>query len=93
MIQTRCWYNKGHDDKNKVEHIAIRCSNCGKETMMSMDNMNTKHKDTITSFMLNTVLHHVCMLWIIETHEQLKYYMYKHNSDWITGGTWYNTFI
>ena len=30
MIQNRCWYNKGHDDQNKVEHIAIRCSNCGK---------------------------------------------------------------
>ena len=30
MIQISCWYNKGHDDQNKVEHIAIRCINCGK---------------------------------------------------------------
>ena len=30
MFQIRCWYNKGHDDKNKVESIATRCSNCGK---------------------------------------------------------------
>ena len=34
------------------------------------------------------MLHHVGMLWIIETHEQLKYDMDKHNSDWMIGGSW-----
>ena len=29
MFQIPCWYNNGHDDQNKVENIAIRCSNCG----------------------------------------------------------------
>ena len=52
--------------KNKVEHIAIRCSNCGKETGLSMGDMNTKYKDIITSFVLNTVLHHFGMSWIIK---------------------------
>ena len=42
VIQICCWYNKGHDDQNKVEHIAIRCSNCQKETGLSMDNIHTK---------------------------------------------------
>ena len=51
-----------------------------------MDNMNTTYQDIIPSFVLNTVLQHFGMLWIIETHEQLKYDMYKHNSDWMTGG-------
>ena len=59
MFQMCCWYNKGADDQNKVEHISIRCSNCGKETYLSMDNMNTKYKDIITSFVFNTVLHPV----------------------------------
>ena len=45
-----------------------------------MDNMNTIYQDIITLFVLNTVLHHVGMLWIIATHEQLKYYIDKHNS-------------
>ena len=58
-----------------------------------MENMNTNYKDIITSFVLNTVLHHVSMSWIIETHEQLKYDMDKHNTNWMTGGTWYNTYI
>ena len=65
MFQISCCYNKGHDDKNKVEHIAIRCSNCGKETGLYMDSMNTKYKDIITSFLLNTLLHHVGISWII----------------------------
>ena len=43
--------------------------------------------------MFNTVLHHLGMTWIIETHEQLKYDMEKSNPYWITGGTWYNTSI
>ena len=65
MFHICCWYNKWHDDQNKVEYIAIRCSSCGKQTGLSMDDMNTKYKDTTTSFVLNTVLHHVGMSWII----------------------------
>ena len=48
IFKIRCWYNKGHDDKINLEHIAIRCGNCGKETGLSMDNMNTKYKDIFT---------------------------------------------
>ena len=66
MFQINFWYNKGNNDQNKVEHIATRGSNCGKETVLSMDNMNTKYKDIITSFVLNTVLHHVGMSCIIK---------------------------
>ena len=66
MVQIHCWYNKGHDDQNKVEHIAIRCSNCGKQTDSSMDDMNTKYQDITTSFVLNIVLHHIGMSWIIK---------------------------
>ena len=33
------------------------------------------------------------MLWMLETHEQLQYYMDEKNSEWMTGGSWYNTSI
>ena len=39
------------------------------------------------------MLHNVGMLWIIETHEKLQYDMEKHNSEWMTGGPCYNTYI
>ena len=43
--------------------------------------------------MLNKVLHHVGMSLIIKTNKHLEYDMGKHNSDWLTCGPWYNTFI
>ena len=49
-----------------------------------MDNMNTTYQDIINLFVFNTVLHHVGMLWIIETHEQLKQDMDKDHPDWMT---------
>ena len=69
------------------------CSNWGKETIIDVNIINTIYQDIITSFVLNNMLHHVGMLWIIETSEQLQYYMDKHNPEWMTGGPWYNTSI
>ena len=54
-IQMRFCYNNEPDDQNDVEIIAIRCSICGKETGLSMNNINTNYKDIITSFVLNKV--------------------------------------
>ena len=39
------------------------------------------------------MLRNVGIIWIIENHEDLKYDMYIQNSDWLTGGPWYNTSI
>ena len=50
--------------------------------MIYLDHLNTTYQDIITTFVLNTMLQHVCMLWIIETHDQLQYDMEKHNSEW-----------
>ena len=46
--------------------------------MKNVDNLNATYKDITTTFVLNKMLHHVGMLWIIETHEQ--YDMDNHNS-------------
>ena len=68
MFKIKCWYITGGVDKNTTEKIAIRCSNCGKEKMIDVDNLNTTYQDIITNCVLNTILNHVGMLWIIETH-------------------------
>ena len=68
MFQMRFWYDNKHDDQNDMKIISIRCSNRRKEKGLSMNNMNTNYKYIITSFVLNKVLHHVGMSWIIETH-------------------------
>ena len=71
MFKIKCWYISGGVEKNTAEKIAIRCSNCGKETMTDVDNLNTKYQDIITNFVLNKMSHHVGILWIIETYEKL----------------------
>ena len=69
MFQMSFWYDNEPDDQNDMKMIAIRCINCGKETVLSMNNMNTNYKDIITLFALYKLLHHVGMSWIIETNE------------------------
>ena len=85
--------SEGRWDKQTVVKVAIRCSNCGKETMIYVDSINTTYQDKTTTFVLNTMLHYVFMLWIIETQEHLQYDTDKQNSECMTGGPWYNTSI
>ena len=61
--------------------------------MIDVHTMNTTYQDIITSLVLDTMLHHVGMLWIIETHEQLQYDINEQNSECMTGGPLYNTYI
>ena len=75
MLNIKCWYSSGGAEIKIHQKIAIRCGNFGKETMIYVNNLNTTYQDIITTFVLNTILHRVGMLWIIETHEQLQYDM------------------
>ena len=60
MFQSHCWHYNEPDDQNKIKIIAIRCINCEKKDL-SMNNINTNYKDTINSFVFNTLLHPFCM--------------------------------
>ena len=61
MFKIKYWYSPGGVEKNTGEKIAIRCSNCGKETIIDVDNLNTTYQDIITTFVLNTMLHNFGM--------------------------------
>ena len=54
--------------------------------MIYVDLLETNYQEIITTFLFNTMLHHVGMIWIIENHEGLKYDMDIQSSDWLTGG-------
>ena len=45
--------------EDEIKHtgvkVSIICSNCGKETRIDVDNMNTTYQDIITTFVLNTM--------------------------------------
>ena len=75
MLKIKCWWNNKEKDeiKQTVEKVAERCSNCGKQTMIYVDCLDTTYQNIITNFVLTTMVHHVGMIWIIENHEELKY--------------------
>ena len=48
----------------------------------------------ITKFLLNVILHHVGMLWIISSNEEMKYEIDKSNHQyWLNKVHWCNTAI
>ena len=48
----------------------------------------------ITKFVLNAMLHHVGMLWIISSNKEMRYDIGKKNhQDWLNKGPLYNTSI
>ena len=48
----------------------------------------------ITKFLLNTILHHVGMSWIICSNNEMFYATEKiDHTDWFNTGPWYNTAI
>ena len=49
--------------------------------MIDLDLLEDYYQEIITTFVLNTMLHHVGMIWIIENNEDLKYDMDIQNSD------------
>ena len=48
----------------------------------------------ITKFVLNKILHHVGISWIICSNDEMLYEMEENNHpDWFNKGSWYNTAI
>ena len=80
------------DYGDKGESIYIRCINCKKERGLYL--VTSTLEEMITKFVLNTILHHVGMLWIICSNREMKYKIDKINHpDWLNKGTWYNISI
>ena len=80
------------DDRYKVEAADIRWINCKKEAGLYLGNSTSE--ETITTFVLNAILHNMGMLCIIWSNEEIKYEIDESNhQDWLNNGTWYNTAI
>ena len=80
------------DDKDKVDAIAIRCNHFEKETGLYF--RTSTLEEMITKFVLNAILHHVGMSWIICSNKEIKYKIVEINhQDWLNKGHWYNTAI
>ena len=75
MFKMRLWYDNENFEENVMNNIVIRCRNYGKTNVLVVK--NTHYKDMVTNFLLNSVLHHVGLSWIIEKNQQLEFDIYK----------------
>ena len=63
--------------EGKLDVISIRCINFKRETSLFFK--NTAFDEMITKFVLNAILHHVGMWWIISPNEETKYDIHGNN--------------
>ena len=77
MFQMCLFYYKHNEEWSVIEAIAINYSNCDRRTGLFLK-VNTV-KEIITEFLLNKVLYHVGLSWIISSNKQIKYYIKENN--------------
>ena len=76
-----------------LDTVSLKCINCQKETGL---NAETGFKDFydefITQFVLNAMLHHVGMSWIISSKKEMDYDNFTNckKLEWFDTGPWHN---
>ena len=73
--------------------MSIKCINCKRETGLNSETSFTWVYDEIfAKFVLNAMLYHVGMSWIISYNQEMYYDNYTNSNhlDWFNKGPWYN---
>ena len=76
-----------------LDTFCLKYFNCKKETGLNSETTFTWVYDkSITKFVLNSMLHHVGMSWIISFNQEMEYGMTTKSNhlDWLNKGLWYN---
>ena len=79
----------------ELDGLFIKCINCGGKTgSNSKTNFTWVYDEIVTKFVLNEMLHHFGMSWIIRSNREMQYEMNENNHQfWLNKGPWYNTSI
>ena len=88
MFEIRLSYGEKY-----LDTLCLKCINCKKETgLNSKTNFTWVYDKIITKFVLNTMLHHVVMSWIISSIQEMEYEINSNinHLDWLNKGPWYN---
>ena len=82
-------------EDEKLDVLSIKCINCKRETGLNSKTIfSWLYDEIITKFVLNEILHHVGMSWIISSHQEMEYEMDENNHhDWLDKGPWYSSSI
>ena len=71
MFKFHLFYDRHNKEENVVNAIDIMCSNFNKDTGLHIKKRTIE--GMITKFVLNKILHHVGMSWIICLYNKLFY--------------------
>ena len=81
-----------YEDKY-LDSVSLKCINCKRETCLNQESSFTwVYGEIITKFVINEMLHHVGMSWIISSNQEMEYEMNTKSNhlDWLNKGPWYN---
>ena len=76
-----------------LEKVGLKCINCKKETGLSAGTgFEEFYDEVITQFVLNAMLRHVGMSWIISSKKEMDYDNFTSikKLEWFDTGPWYN---
>ena len=76
-----------------LDTLSLKCIHCKRETGLDPEtNFTWVYDKIITKFVLNAMLDHVGMSWIISSNQEMEYEMNTKNNhlDWSNKGPWYN---
>ena len=76
-----------YEDK-ELDVVSIKCINCKRETVLdSKTNFTWVYDEIDTKFVLNAILYHVGMSWIISSNQEMEHEMNKnHHQEWFNKG-------
>ena len=73
--------------------VPLKCINCKIETgLKTKSNFKEFYDKIITPFVMNSMLHHVGISWIISSKEEMDYDNFTNTKDlgWFDTGPWHN---
>ena len=79
-----------------LDSVSLKCINCKRETgLKTKYSLEEFYDKIITPFVMNSMLHHVGMSWIISSTKEMDYYNFTNskNLGWFDTGPWHNTNI
>ena len=64
-----------------LDTLSLKCINCNRKPCLDSEtNFTWVYDKTITKFLLNEMLHHVGMSWIISSNQEMEYEMNTKNN-------------
>ena len=75
-----------------VDEVSLMCINCKRETYLQPKSEKEFYDKIITPFMMNSILHHVGMSWMISSKKGMDYENFSNhdNVGWFEKYPWHN---